>query len=530
MADLSAEQLALLAYDLKLIDERQFELLRTDLGRLAGTSEDFRRSAARHELLTNYQIDRMLKRERTGYFYGDYKVLYLAGKGSFARVYRANHTKSGKVFAVKVLRKQFRDDVPQTELFLREGEVGLLLRHPNIVPVYEVSTDPAAPYFVMDFVEGQNLRDFVKVRRKLPVADCTRLMIDVMAGLTYAAQQGIFHRDLKLSNVLVTSRGTGRLVDFGLYGTRASNESAAETPNARTIDYVALERSSGARKNDPRSDIFFAGCMLYQMLTGIAPLPEAKERSQRLSISRFHNIRPLMDVAPELPRGLSLIVMRAMELAADRRYQTPADMLLELQTFVKRQASEAAGGGPGADPAQASLGGAGLGGAGQGGAGQGSGVGATAGGGAGMPAGAAVGAAAAQAPLGEQEGANHTVMIVESNSDLQNVLRDKLKKHGYRVLVISDPMRAVERFKEDPMPAECAMFCAGFIGEPAVEAFNLLAEDEKARKVPAVLLLDEHQMNLAPLANLAAHRVLLRMPLKVKDVRDTLKALLGRHP
>jgi serine/threonine-protein kinase len=514
MADLSAEQLALLAYDLKLIDERQFELLRTDLGRLAGTAEDFRRSAARHELLTNYQIDRMLRRERTSYFYGDYKVLYLAGKGSFARVYRATHVKTGKVFAVKVLRKQFRDDVTQSELFLREGEVGLLLRHPNIVPVYEVSTDPAAPYFVMDFVEGQNLRDFVKVRKKLPVADCVRLMVDIMAGLTYAAQQGIFHRDLKLSNVLVTSRGTGRLVDFGLYGTRASNESAAETPNARTVDYVALERSSGSRKNDPRSDIFFAGCMLYQMLTGIAPLPETKERSQRLSVSRFHNIRPLMDVAPELPRSLSLIVMRAMELSADRRYQTPADMLLELQTFAKRQAGEAAGGGPVADVAQVGAGG----------------VGTAATSGVGMPAGAAVGSTAAQPHHGEQEGANHTVMIVESNSDLQNVLREKLKKHGYRVLVISDPMRAVERFKEDPIPAECAMFCAGFIGEPAVEAFNLLADDEKTRKVPAILMLDEHQLNLAPLANLASHRVLLRMPVKVKDVRDALKTLLGGHP
>jgi serine/threonine-protein kinase len=157
--------------------------------------------------------------------------------------------------------------------------------------------------------------------------------------------------------------------------------------------------------------------------------------------------------------------------------------------------------------------------------------------GAGMPAGAAVGTAAtgnaaagnaaAQGPANEQEGANHTVMIVESNSDLQNVLRDKLKKHGYRVLVISDPMRAVERFKEDPLPAECAMFCAGFIGEPAVEAFNKLADDEKTRRVPAVLMLDEHQFNLAPLASLASHRVLLRMPVKVKEVRDTLKALLG---
>jgi serine/threonine-protein kinase len=523
MADLSAEQLALLAYDLKLIDERQFELLRTDLGRLAGTAEDFRRSAARHELLTNYQIDRMLKRERTGYFYGDYKVLYLAGKGSFARVYRAHHTKTGKVFAVKVLRKQFRDDVAQTELFLREGEVGLLLRHPNIVPVYEVSTDPAAPYFVMDFVEGQNLRDFVKVRGKLPVADCVRLMIDVMAGLTYAAQQGIFHRDLKLSNVLVTSRGTARLVDFGLYGTRATNDSAAETPNARTIDYVALERSSGSRKNDPRSDIFFAGCMLYQMLTGIAPLPEAKERSQRLSVSRFHNIRPLMDVAPELPRGLSLIVMRAMELAADRRYQTPADMLLELQTFAKRSAADGAAAAAGSEAAAAGLGPAGA-------HSMAGGIARPVASGAGMPAGAAVGSAAVQPSIGEQEGANHTVMIVETNSDLQNVLRDKLKKHGYRVLVISDPMRAIERFKEDPMPAECAMFSAGFIGEPAIEAFNLLADDEKTRKVPAILMLDEHQLNLAPLANLAPHRVLLRMPLKVKDIRDTLKALLGGHP
>jgi serine/threonine-protein kinase len=250
------------------------------------------------------------------------------------------------------------------------------------------------------------------------------------------------------------------------------------------------------------------------MLTGIAPLPETKERSQRLSVSRFHNIRPLMDVAPELPRSLSLIVMRAMELSADRRYQTPADMLLELQTFAKRQAGEAAGGGPVADVAQAGAGG----------------VGTAATSGVGMPAGAAVGSTVAQPHHGEQEGANHTVMIVESNSDLQNVLREKLKKHGYRVLVISDPMRAVERFKEDPMPAECAMFCAGFIGEPAVEAFNLLADDEKTRKVPAILMLDEHQLNLAPLANLASHRVLLRMPVKVKDVRDALKTLLGGHP
>ena len=136
MSEYSADKLAHFAYDLGLIDERQLDLLRSELGPLTGTAEDFRRAALRREMLTNFQIDRMVKKERTGYFYGDYKVLYLVGTGSFARVYRATHKKTGKIFAVKVLRKRFRDDAVQMELFLREGEVGLLLRHPNICLLY----------------------------------------------------------------------------------------------------------------------------------------------------------------------------------------------------------------------------------------------------------------------------------------------------------------------------------------------------------------------------------------------------------
>ena len=491
MSEPSAEKLAHFAYDLQLIDERQLDQLRSELGSLSGTSDDFRRAALRRELLTNYQIDRMLKKERAGYFYGDYKVLYLIGQGTFARVYRATHKKTSKVYAVKVLRKRFRDDAAQMELFLREGEVGLLLRHPNIVPVYEVNTDPASPYFVMDFVEGQNLREFVKVRKKLDVPDATRLMIDVMSGLAYAAQQGIFHRDLKLSNVLVTSRGTARIVDFGLYGTRASDDSAGETPNARTIDYVALERTTGVKKNDPRSDLFFAGAMLYHMLCGVPPLPEAKERSQRLSATRYREIKSILEIDSALPRSVASVVSRAMELAVERRYQNPAEMLADLQAAQRKMDStEGADAGPAAPPIIAVT-------------------------------------PTPPQPTVEQEGANHSVMIVESHTELQNLLRDKLKKHGYRVLVISDPQRALDRFKEDVPPAEVVLFSAGFLGESAIDAFNRFGDQEPTRKMPAILLIDEHQDELIPMAQLGPHRVLLKMPLKVREVRETLKRLLN---
>src|SRR5262245_16282070 len=197
MAEFSAEKLAQRALELGVLDGRQMEVLQSELTPEASL-DDFRSVVLRKELLTNFQLERLLKGERGGYFYGHYKVLYLAGTGTFARVYRAVNRENKKVYAVKVLRKRFRDDPVQMDLFLREAEVGLLLRHPNIVPTYEVNTDPHAPFFVMDFVEGQNLREWVKIRKKLDVATSMRLITDIVQALVYAAQQGIFHRDLKL--------------------------------------------------------------------------------------------------------------------------------------------------------------------------------------------------------------------------------------------------------------------------------------------------------------------------------------------
>src|SRR5687768_10723838 len=121
MPEMTAEQFAHRAFEVNLLDPRQLEGIWGELGTHEVEFDDFKSLVLRKEIMTNYQVDRILSGERTGYFYGDYKVLYMVGAGTFARVYRAAHRTTNKVVAIKALRKRYRDDMNQTEQFLREG-------------------------------------------------------------------------------------------------------------------------------------------------------------------------------------------------------------------------------------------------------------------------------------------------------------------------------------------------------------------------------------------------------------------------
>ena len=138
MLELTAEEFAQRAFDLNLIEQRDLESVWGHFGTRNVPPEDFQNVLLQREYMTNYQVERLLKGEKAGFYYGDYKVLYLVGTGSFARVYRGVHRVTGKVFALKVLRKRHAEKPPETKKFLREGEMGLKLKHPNIVPIYEV--------------------------------------------------------------------------------------------------------------------------------------------------------------------------------------------------------------------------------------------------------------------------------------------------------------------------------------------------------------------------------------------------------
>ncbi len=492
MADLTVEQFVQRLTDADIVDPRSIENCWANFGTRDVTVDQFSKLLIQRELVTNFQIERLLGGKRFGYFYGKYKVLYIVGAGTFARVYRGVHRDDGTVRAVKVLRQRHSDDLKMTEVFLREGEMVKELKHPNIVPIYEVGQERNTYYMVMEFVEGQNLRDFVRVRGKLSLLDGLRIGHDLVSGLDYAFKRGVTHRDLKLSNVLLSSSGIGKLVDFGL----AHADSDGDGGAGRSIDYAGLERISGVRRNDKRSDIFFAGAMIYHMLSGKAAMTETRERSQRMAASRFTDVKPITEVAPEIPHRVALIVNRAMEIKPEDRYQTPGEMLRELRVVIdvlKESGAEALNAAP--EP----------------------------------EANGNTDASAGQTGI-EREGEGRTVMLVESNSKVQNALRDALKKRGYRVLVISDPQRAIDFFDTNQEAADCVIFGLSELGDAALAAYATFARSEFTSMIPCILLIEKSQQNFVQKnAPLDKSHVAIAMPFKMRQFREALATLIHRY-
>jgi serine/threonine-protein kinase len=230
--------------------------------------------------------------------------------------------------------------------------------------------------------------------------------------------------------------------------------------------------------------------MFYNVLSGKTPLTETRDRLMRLNVTRFIDVPPLGEVAPGLPESLLLICSKAMEFAPDKRYQSPSQMLVDIEKAMKQLQN----------PDENRVEGAGRG-------------------------------ASVEAYDAEEikEGMGKTVMVVESKAELQDLLREKLKKRGYRVLVFSDPERATAKFSPDEASAiDCVVLCAVDLGNEALEAFNFLAEQEHTKHIPVIMLVDPKQQHVIRGANTSSKHVLLPMPLKVRALRQALVRLINK--
>ncbi len=492
MSALTSEQLAQRAHECRLLEIRELNKALSAVGDRSQPHEFLAKYLVQNELLTNWQIQRLVEGHRRGYFYGSWKVLYLVGAGTFARVYRGAHIQTGDVKAIKVLRNRYSSDPETQDRFLKEARMVMKLRHPNIVPIYEVEIDRGRTYMVMDFIEGQNLRDFVLTHKQLKLETALKIARDLAAGLDYAFNLGICHRDIKLSNVLLSTKGQAKLVDFGL-AAMASDSDKADEFTPRSIDYAGLEKTTGVKRDDKRSDTFFLGCVLYQMISGKPPLAETRERIKRLSPQRFKGVEPITNLVQGLPHRVVVLVHRLMELDPEKRSQTPGLALREIDSVIsaintgdndsydaelaKRHADEYA-----------------------------------------------------KRVQKVSEGDGKTIMVIESHKKIQDALRQNLKNLGYRPIIISDPQRAVQRFDElDPaeeVPAHCIIFGGAGLGRSAIEAFNVFTEHDGTKGIPMILLVPEQLKQYLSDAKLTQRRIMLDLPLEFKQVRRALREIL----
>ena len=494
MSALTADQLAHRIYECRLMELDELRKIIGDCS-VDGEAdlETFKDNLLRHEHLTNWQLQRVLEGHMTGYLYGNWKVLYLIGAGTFARVYRSVHIKTGDVKATKVLRSRYSEDENMREQFLREATMVMKLRHPNIVPIQEVETERGRLYMVMDFVEGQNLRDYVRAHKKLSPIRSLKIISDLAAGMAYAADLGIGHRDMKLSNVLLSATGQAKIVDFGL-ATVSGSDQENVGGSGRSIDYVGLERVTGASKEDPRSDIYFLGCMLYHMVSGEPALEETTERMRRIAAQRYLNVIPITNHDPELPHRLVVFINRLMDLKLENRVQTAKDAHREAETVM----AQLIAGDTAKYDAQLT----------------------------GQDA-----AAYAQSVEAKDEGADKTILLIESNLKLQDTLRSKLKDLGYRVLITADPDRGLERFEdyepqEDP-PVDCVIFGTVGLGRSGLKAYRNFVIAENTKNVPALLIIVDQLEKYVKPEWLGEKQMAFKMPLKFKYVQRGLRKLLA---
>lgn len=269
---------------------------------------------------------------------GSYRIIKELGQGGQGTVYQARDTKLARMVALKVLPPQFLADETGVKRFQREARLASSLDHPNICTVHDLIELDGAHVIVMQFVEGQNIRQLVD-GRPLELATALRIAIQVCDALAAAHQANIIHRDIKAHNVIVTPRGQVKVLDFGLAkvageGAKEHTELTAPGQAYGTPTYAAPEQSRGEAV-DHRADIFSTGVLLYEMLTGTWAFPGKTAIDVRHAVLH-DDPKPVSEFrGSEIPLKLEAVLDRALAKQPNRRFQQIAEMRDELVAILE---------------------------------------------------------------------------------------------------------------------------------------------------------------------------------------------------
>ncbi len=263
-----------------------------------------------------------------------YEILELVGTGGMAKVYKARCHRLNRLVAIKILREDLSQDAEFRRRFHDESQAVAMLSHPNIVAVYDVSRSSELEYIVMELIDGITLKQYMQKKgNKLNWREALHFITQITKALGHAHSRGIIHRDIKPHNVMVLRDGSVKVADFGIARVASGGHSTLTQEALGSVHYISPEQARGSHI-DNRSDLYSAGVVLYEMLTGRLPF----EGDTPVSVAIQHiNSIPLSprELEPSIPEALEAITMKAMAHNPDDRYLSADDMLADLEEFRK---------------------------------------------------------------------------------------------------------------------------------------------------------------------------------------------------
>ena len=263
-----------------------------------------------------------------------YEILEIIGTGGMARVYKARCHRLNRLVAIKILREDLAQDAEFRRRFHDESQAVAMLSHPNIVAVYDVSRSSDLEYIVMELIDGITLKQYMQKKgNKLNWREALHFITQIVKALGHAHSRGIIHRDIKPHNIMVLRDGSVKVADFGIARVASGGHSTLTQEALGSVHYISPEQARGSHI-DARSDLYSAGVVLYEMITGRLPF----EGDTPVSVAIQHiNSIPLSprELDPTIPEALEAITMKAMAPNPDNRYPSADAMLADLEEFRK---------------------------------------------------------------------------------------------------------------------------------------------------------------------------------------------------
>ena len=272
---------------------------------------------------------------KAGVYIADrYEIVGKVGAGGMADVYKAKDHTLGRFVGIKVLKQEFSEDMNFVTKFRTEAQSAAGLEHPNIVNIYDVGSENAMYYIVMEYVEGITLKTYIEKKGQLSFKEAVSIAIQVGRGIEAAHNKHIVHRDIKPQNIIISTEGKVKVTDFGI--ARAATSDTITSNAMGSVHYTSPEQARGGYSDarngfvDGKSDIYSLGIVMYEMVTGRVPFDGESAVAIAIQHLQEEMVNPSA-YAPDLPVSLEKIILKCTQKSPDRRYATISDLLMDLK-------------------------------------------------------------------------------------------------------------------------------------------------------------------------------------------------------